>query len=303
MRPFLSVYGHVSIDQIISVREFPRPNTSVDVLSKQDKLGGIASNISVMASALGVPTAVCAFVGEDFPKKFEQFIKEHGVITDEFVKVEGMDTSTALIVNDSHLDQTSCFLQGAMGCASSLGKELLKNAKRSSAVHFSTGDPDYYMRLMSQIDSAKITFDPAQEIRDKWKDGKFQRALDLSDRFFCNEYEAMVAKEYTGADSLADLKKELVVCTKGEKGSEAYIDGKKIDIPVIRPKKVVDPTGAGHAYRAGFYAGLFRKYSTEESLIIASATSSFAVEAVGALTNIPTWDQVMERADRELTRS
>jgi len=108
--------------------------------------------------------------------------------------------------------------------------------------------------------------------------------------------------EYLGAESLAALGKELVVCTKGVKGSEAYIDGKRTVIPAIKPKKVVDPTGAGDAYRAGFYAGLYRKHSTEESLIIASATASFIVEAVGALTNIPTWDQVMERADRELTR-
>lgn len=302
MKPFLSVYGHVSLDYIISVDQFPKPNTSVDVISKEVKLGGIASNISVMAASLGVPTAVCAFVGTDFPKDLEKFIKKRGVIMDEFVKIDGMDTSAAFIVNNSSLDQTSCFLQGAQGCASRLGRDLLKNAQHSSAVHFSTGDPDYYLRLMSQIDDAKITFDPAQEIRDKWVDGRFQKALELSDRLFCNEHEAKAAMRYMGVGSLADLNKELVVCTKGEKGSEAYIDGKKTDIPAIEPKKVVDPTGAGDAYRAGFYAGMFRRHSIEESLLIASSTASFVVEEYGALSNIPTWDQVMERADKELTK-
>ena len=302
MKPFLSVYGHVSIDQIITVDEFPRPNTSVDALEKTVRLGGISTNIAVRASAMGVPTAVCAFVGTDFPKEFEKFMKDNGAIMNEFVKVDGQYTSTAIIVNNSRMDQTVCFLQGAQGCASSHGIELIKNAERSEAVHFSTGEPDYYIRLMRKLrDVTKISFDPAQEIRDKWTDGRFQTALELSDRFFCNEHEAKAAMDYLKIDSLAEMDKELVVCTKGSKGSEAYFDGRKIVIPVIKSKKTVDPTGAGDAFRAGFYAGIYRKRTVEEALVIASAAASFAVETVGSLSNIPTWDTVMERADRELT--
>ena len=303
VKPFLSVYGHVSIDQIITVDEFPRPNTSVDALEKELRLGGISTNISVRASSMKVPTAACSFVGSDFPKDFEKFMKDSGVIMNEFVKIDGHYTSTALIVNNSKMDQTVCFLQGAQGCASSHGIELIKNAEKSDAVHFSTGDPDYYIGLMKKLSGkTKITFDPAQEIRDKWINGRFQTALELSDRFFCNEHEAKAAMDYLKIDSLSKIKKELVVCTRGSKGSEAYFDGKKVDIPAIKSKKVVDPTGAGDAFRAGFYSGIFHKCSIDESLIIASAAASFAVEAVGSLSNIPSWDEVLERADRELTR-
>lgn len=301
--PFLSVYGHVSIDQIISVDEFPRPNTSVDALEKRMRLGGIGTNISSVASSLGVPTAVCAFVGGDFPKDFEDFINDRGAIMDEFIKVDGQDTSTAFIINNSRMDQMVCFLQGAQGCASSLGIDLIKNALQSKAVHFSTGDADYYLRIMKMVSGdRKIAFDPAQEIRDKWTDGRFQKALEMSDFLFCNEFEAEAVKKYLSIDSLAEVDKELTVCTKGEKGSEAYIDGTHVTIPPIKPKNVVDPTGAGDAYRAGFYAAMYRGYDMEKALIIASSTSSFIVEAVGSLSNIPSWDDVMERADRELTK-
>lgn len=303
MRPFLSVYGHVSLDQIINVDRFPRRNTSVDAIGKTLKLGGIATNISVVASSLGVPTAVCAFVGSDFPQDMEKFIKDRGVIMNEFIKVDGMDTSTAFIINDAEMNQCVCFLQGAQGCASSLGIDLLKNAKLSKAVHFSTGDPDYYIRLMGMINGkARIAFDPAQEIRDKWKGGRFRKALDLSDTLFCNEHEAEAAMRYLRVDSLSQIEKEMVICTRGDKGSEAYIKGERILIPPVRSKKVVDPTGAGDAYRAGFYAGLYHNHSVIESLIIASATSSFIVEEIGALSNVPTWDQVMERADKEMRK-
>jgi len=64
----------------------------------------------------------------------------------------------------------------------------------------------------------------------------------------------------------------------------------------------VDATGAGDGFRAGFYAGLYRGMSVEESIITATAVSSFVVEKIGALSNIPTWDAVMERADRLLSK-
>ena len=303
MRPFLSVYGHVSIDQIISVKEFPEDNTSVDVLEKTVKMGGTATNIAVIAASLGTPTAVCAFVGTDFPKEFEDTLKEKKVMIDELIKLKDHYTSMAMIINNSNMVQKVLFMQGPQGCASTLGMELTKNAKRSEYVHFSTGEPRYYLELMDKLRGhGKIVFDPAQEIHEKWSGGLFEKAFERSDILFCNEFEARSVMRYLNVDEFSKIRKEIAICTKGSKGSEAYFDGRKVEVPVIRSERVKDPTGAGDAYRAGFYSGLFRKYSPEESLIIASATSSFIVEAVGALSNIPTWDEVMERADRELTR-
>ena len=53
MEPFLSVYGHVAIDQICTVRKFPRDNTTEDVLTKTTVLGGTGPNIAVHAARLG----------------------------------------------------------------------------------------------------------------------------------------------------------------------------------------------------------------------------------------------------------
>ena len=75
------------------------------------------------------------------------------------------------------------------------------------------------------------------------------------------------------------------------------IDGERFHIPAVKAETVADATGAGDSFRAGFYAGLYHGYDIHESLVIASAMSSFVVEKVGAMTASPTWDQVMERAD------
>lgn len=302
MRPFLSVYGHVSIDQIMSVTSFPLPNTSTDVISKNTELGGTGTNISVMAAALGVPTAICSFVGSDFPKDFEDFMISKDLIMDEFVKVDGFETSQAIVVNDVNMEQRVLFYQGPQGSASSLNRLMTDNAKKSSYIHFCTGEPKYYISVMEAVKGmGRIALDPAQEIHKMWDSKLLMDALDLSDSLFCNQHEAKIIMRYLNIDSLSKIDKQLVVCTRGNDGSDVYIDGKLRHFDRIEARKTVDVTGAGDAFRAGYYAGLYRKYPIEESIVIAAATASFVVEDIGALSNIPSWDQVMERADKALS--
>ncbi len=299
-RPFLSVYGHITIDQIVSIKRFPKINESVDVITKNTTLGGTGTNIAMAAARLGVPTAICAFVGEDFPTRYEDEMKESGLIMDEMIKMDGYETSQAIVVNDSDMEQKVIFYQGPQGCASDLNKMLSKNACDSSFVHFCTGDPEYYIQVMYEIKDcdAKVSVDPAQEIYKMWCTRTVNDALSLSDNLFCNNYESKVIEEYLGIKDVMDIDKELIVRTEGSKGSIAKIDGEIVRIPMIEGKVFKDATGAGDAYRAGFYCGLYNGYNTHNSLILASATASFVVEEVGALTNIPKWEEVLERAER-----
>ncbi|MDR2866954.1 MAG: PfkB family carbohydrate kinase [Methanomassiliicoccaceae archaeon] len=300
--PFLSVYGHITIDQIMAVDEFPPNSVSVNVLSKDMRIGGTGTNIAVTAASLGVPTALCGFVGNDFPKVFTDIITSKGVITDEFITMDGQCTAQALIVNDFNKEQRVFFYQGPQGSASDTNIVLKKNAGMSKYVHFSTGEPDYYINIMRSVKDRdrNIAFDPAQEIHKVWNREKFMTALKLSDIFFCNKYESASALKYTESSSLSEIKAKMAVCTEGAAGSEMYVNGKVTKIPVIKARRTVDNTGAGDAYRAGFYAGKYNGHSDIDSLIIGAATASFAVEETGALSNLPTLDMVMERADRYL---
>jgi sugar/nucleoside kinase (ribokinase family) len=301
-KPFLSVYGHVTIDQIISIKRFPEINESVDVISKSTTLGGTGMNIAMTSARLGVPTAICAFVGEDFPVKYEGEMKDSGLFMDEFVHVSEYETSQAMVINDEELLQKVIFYQGPQGSASKLNRILTGNASSSSYVHFCTGEPEYYISVMNAIKDAgpSIAVDPAQEVYKMWDKKKLEDALALSDSLFCNEYEAKTIEKYLGIKDVMEIDKSLVVRTEGEKGSTAKIDGEVKRIPMIKGKAFVDATGAGDAFRAGFYCGRYNGYDAHDSLILASATSSFVVEKVGALTNTPRWEDVLQRADRYL---
>jgi sugar/nucleoside kinase (ribokinase family) len=298
-RPFLSVYGHVTIDQIVSIKRFPKLNESVDVISKSTTLGGTGTNIAMVAAKLGVPTAICAFVGEDFPDKYERSMKDSGLIMNELIRVKEYETSQAVIINDAEMKQKVIFYQGPQGSASKLNNLLTKNSSASSFAHFCTGEPDYYIDVMGSIagKGPKISFDPAQELYKLWGKDMILKALSFSESLFCNEYEAKVIEKCLRTDVM-DIEKDLVVRTEGAKGSTAKINGEIVQIPIIKGNGFKDATGAGDAFRAGFYGGLYYGYDVHDSLILASATSSFIVEKVGALTNVPKWEDVMHRADR-----
>ncbi len=298
MKPFLSVYGHVTVDQILTVRKFPADNTTEDVLTKLTTLGGTGTNIAVAAARLGCPTALCAFVGNDFPGNFEQEIRDSGLIMDEFVHVDKYDTSGAVLVNDPNMVQKVVFYQGPQGFADDIGIMLTENAKKSDYTHFCTGQPSYYHKVMAEISGkTKIAIDPAQESHRIWNSDNFPKALGFSDMLFCNNFEAESLKKYVGKDDILDVDVDMVVCTHGQEGSIAKVGDEIIKVPLVKADKAVDPTGCGDTYRAGFYTALYKGFGIPEALTLAATVSSYVVEETGALTNIPTWDMVMERAE------
>ena len=296
--PFLSVYGHVTVDQIISIDEFLPPGITADALSKKTTLGGTGPNIAVAAAKLGCPTALCAFIGPDFPSAYLRFMEDSGLIMDEVVTLEGQETSTCVIINDRQLTTRVFFYQGPQGHADELGVRLTGMASRSKKVHFCTGQPSYYISLMRELSGGpEMALDPAQEVHHVWNADLVREAMPMADSLFCNELEAETICRYLGLDSILDAPTSMVVTTNGDKGSVARIGDEIVNIPLVKAARAVDVTGAGDNYRAGFYSALHHGYDVPEALVIASSVASFAVEAVGALTNTPSWDVAVARAE------
>lgn len=286
------------MDQIIGIREFLPPGITADALSKKTTLGGTGPNIAVAAAKLGCPTALCALVGPDFPQKYMDLIRDAGVITDDLMVLDGEETSTCVIVNDSELNTRVFFYQGPQGHMDSLDVRLTDMAKRSRNVHFCTGQASHYISLMREFAGGpRIALDPAQEVHRVWNADMVREALPMCDSLFCNELEAQTLCRYLGLEDVLDADVGLVVNTMGAEGSRARVGDEVVTIPVVPGGEPVDVTGAGDTYRAGFYAALYRGYGIPEALVVASAVSSFVVERVGALTNIPSWEQALERAE------
>lgn len=298
--PYLCVYGHTALDYIISLERLPEPNTSVDVAEKRRFYGGTGANMATIAAALGVPTALCSYVGRDMPYEFRSFMEEKGVDLRELVVVDGYETPTVWIVSDSSHNQIAYVYQGPMRDMDRF-EPRMDAAREAQVVHICTGRPSYYVRVMSQCRELgkHLSFDPSQEIHHIWGRETFRKALPLCNTLFANENELRVAMGYMDATKPEELLEavDLLVNTRGSKGSVVYCPDGIYQIPAVKPSRIVDTTGAGDAFRAGFYAGRFRGYSARACAVLGSSAASFVIESVGSVTNIPDWDIVLERAE------
>jgi len=300
---YLGAFGHVVLDHILTVPRLPRPNTSIAVLDRRQYFGGTAGNLSRRAASLGVPTALASFVGDDFPPEYRRALAASGVDLRDLRTIPGTRTPVAWIFGERGGDQMAVIDQGAMRLMEE--QALLEHAVRSSrVVHLMTGRPKYYRRVaaLALRLGKDVAVDPAQEIHYVYTAGDLKALLSGARFFFGNEAEARQALTFLRLRSLRDLaaKVPVVVLTFGAKGSVVYDHGAKIAIPRIRPRRVADLTGAGDAYRAGFYAGLSRGRDLHDCGVLGAASASFAIETVGTQTSIPAWSDLYSRAERDL---
>lgn len=298
---FLGVYGHAALDLIYNSNEFPKPNTCVELKGRRQHFGGTGANIARIAATLDVRTALACHVGDDFPKAFLEALKASGVDTADVVRLRGKRTPFIILVSDSEHNQIGFVDQGAV-----LEQEALPirthTADSSKFVHIGTGRPSYMLKVAKRARKRKktVAFDPAQELHYVYTPESFKAVLENTDIFFANTSELERARAYLNIAEDQELLSyvKMVVNTRGGEGSRIITEDDEILVGTIQPDKVVDTTGAGDGFRAGFYAGLSRSLSIEECAWVGASTASFVVESEGSQTTLPTWDMVQRRAAR-----
>ena len=83
--------------------------------------------------------------------------------------------------------------------------------------------------------------------------------------------------------------------TRGEAGALITVDGQEYEIPPARPEKVVDPTGAGDAFRSGFVLGMSKGFSWPVVGRLAALTAVYAIEHPGPQQHSYTLDEFIAR--------
>lgn len=298
---FLGVYGHAALDLIYNSDEFPKPNTCVELKERRQHFGGTGANLARIAATLDVRTALACHVGDDFPKAFMESLRESGVDTADVVRLRGKRTPFIILVSDSNHNQIGFVDQGAV-----LEQERLPirthTTDSSKFVHIGTGRPSYMLKVAKRARRRKktVAFDPAQELHYVYTPESLKAVLENTDIFFANTSELERAKSYLNLAEDQELLSyvKMVVNTRGGEGSRIITEDDDILVGTIQPDKVVDTTGAGDGFRAGFYAGLSRSLSIEECAWVGASTASFVVESEGSQSTLPTWDMVQRRAAR-----
>jgi adenosine kinase len=255
-------------------------NVSFTVNGLKERFGGTAGNIAYSLKLMGEDPIIVAAVGKDYHRYFE-WLNRHRIST-EFIKIIQDDfTSSAYITTDLADNQITGFHPGAMKFTTELNLDSFPS--RDTIFIISPGNLEdmlHYSGLCKEKEIDYI-FDPGQSL-------PLFKAADLIEcirgcrLLICNDYELDMILKKTGFSrkDLLNLTETLIV-TRGEHGSTINTAEGIVEIAAVKPRRVVDPTGAGDAYRGGLLSGLVHRKNLEQSARMGSTCSSFCVECIG----------------------
>jgi ribokinase len=285
---FLGVYGHVNIDTILLLESLPTPGHTVPALDEFDRLGGTGGNVARAAATLGVPTALASFVGNDFPPQYRSLLEETGIDTTDVRVLEGR-TPHVWVMTVPGKESVAVIDQGVQG--GPLDKEfplLDYTMLNSDWLHVTTGAVPMHLAVVREAKRVgkRVVFDPAQELHYRYDDRTFERFLDASAYFICNDVElghALGKLEYGDPVQLLDHVDGLIV-TRGADGVDLYTTEGTVRLPAcpVRAEHPPEATGAGDVFRGGVYAALHDGRDMQEALRWGSVASSLFLEADGA---------------------
>jgi len=252
--------------------------------------GGSVANSIVGLSQLENKVGFIGKVNDDdLGIKYEDGLKKENVEYFYSKKKEELPTGTCLILITPDSERTMCTFLGTAGKINENDVDV--NAVKNSKITFLEG------YLWDEGDP-KTAFDKAIQNSNRV-------AMSLSDLFcverhkphfldlvknklditFANEQEIMSlidAKSFDEVISFSKNLKKLIILTRGEKGSIA-INGDDIsECSIQKNLKVVDLTGAGDLFAAGFLHGVVNNLSTKESLEKGTEMSSKIIQQIGA---------------------
>ncbi len=254
-------------------------NVSFMVPEMRREFGGCAGNIAYNLKALGGKVVPMGTVGEDF-FPYAQWMDKQGISRTYVTTVSGSYTAQAFITTDLDANQITAFHPGAMA------ESHRNRVADASGVTLGIVSPDGRDGMIAharQFAEAGIPFifDPGQGLP-MFSGEELAQFVDMADYVCVNDYEAklLMSRTELSIDQLRRRVRAFVV-TRGAEGSEIHAGGKVYEIPVVKPSRVVDPTGCGDAYRAGLLYGLAEGLDWETSGRIAALVSSLKIEHEG----------------------
>jgi adenosine kinase len=288
----------------------------VDKLEKQ--IGGTATNISYNISKIinnksqitnkyqilnnKIKTKqrimLLGSVGKD-GKEFMKFFKKNKIDASGVFVDKKLYTASGSVITDTKNNQIWGFYYGASEKIPYI--DFKKINKETDLLVISANHQNSFLYFQREAikNKAPYFYDPGMTLT--WiKDKDLEEGVINCRYLVGNDYEiGMILKRLNvSINQLIDTGIR-VITTLGENGVEYYDVGAKRASPVFvkafKVKKMVDPTGAGDAWRGGFIAGLLMDYSTENCLKLGNVMASFAIEKYGTVNHRPTKKEIEER--------
>lgn len=256
-----------------------------------EHFGGTAANVAYSLALLGEKAQIIATVGNDF-ERYQKHLQSAGISTETIHVDAEKKTAFAYIVTDRGDNQIAAFHPGA----SAVPYGDVKPGEGAIAL-ISAGCLDD-MRSLPDVYrgyGTRFLFDPGQCISaltaDDLRNGMTDAAV-----VFVNDYELELIKIATSWAESDILKvAETLVVTLGGQGSRVLTKDGETRVQAVSAKEVVDPTGAGDAYRAGYLKGMMFGWAPPKCAQLGSAVAAYCVEQSGTQTHTFSITEIQER--------
>jgi len=243
--------------------------------------GGVATNIAYNLALLGEKPIVLATVGQDF-KEYRHWLDNLGVDT-RFIKTIAEEYTASFFANtDLSNAQIASFYTGAMAYASELSINTLSN-EHVDIVLISPNDPEAMQKYVTECKELGIPYiyDPSQQLA-RIDPENICDGVEGAQSLFVNDYEFELLQKHTSF-SLKQILSfvEVLVITRGNAGTSIYVEDQEYKIPTVPTTNIVDPTGVGDAFRAGFLKGLAMKFDWQTCGQMGSLAATYCLEQRG----------------------
>lgn len=258
--------------------------------------GGVAANIAYTMKLLGGDPIILATVGQDFGD-YRRWLEEHGIVTSQIVEIDDEFTASFFVSTDQDQNQIANFYTGAMAHARNLSLRE-RNLTDANVVIISPNDPKAMLNYAQECRALSIPFayDPSQQTA-RLSGQDLRQSIPGATYLMVNEYELAMIQEKTGWN-LARIRREVdvLIVTEGDKGSVIFNGtDDPIRIPVAAPEKVVEPTGAGDAYRGGFFAARSADLPWAVCGRVGALCSTYVLEHLGTTNHRFSPDEFVQR--------
>ncbi|MBT6068469.1 carbohydrate kinase family protein [Candidatus Peregrinibacteria bacterium] len=254
-------------------------NVAFLIDSKEKEFGGCGGNIAFNLSLLGEEVDLIGRAGRDFAD-YEEWLTEININTDSVIIHDDLDTAIAYVTTDSDGNQITSFYPGVM---QKPDKFRPSSRRQYELAVISPEDTDWMNTAIDYCIANKIpyVFDPGQQIPALSKK-QLMHGIESAQVVIVNKYEFELIQAKTGLTAKGLIKQvPTFIVTLGSKGSHIYTYGNLFKIGIATPRKVVDPTGCGDAYRAGIVTGMRCGFGWELTGQMAATIASYAVEEFG----------------------
>jgi len=250
----------------------------VDSMRRQR--GGTAPNIAYTLGLLGGNPTIMATAGQDFGE-YRAWLEKFGVDTSGIVEIADDYCASFFVNTDQQQNQIASFYTGAMAHAREL--HLIDHVPDAELVVISPNDPQAMSNLVQECKERKIgyVYDPSQQSI-RLTSEELIAGIDGCFLLTVNSYELGMIMEKTHPSEV-ELRAmaNAVLVTNGAQGSQILVGDESHLIPSVPPTSIVEPTGAGDAYRAGLLRGIQLNLPWDISGRIGALCASYVLEQVG----------------------